>query len=93
MAREQNALSVDRKSYAPVGNIVIFVLSLDVAVILYYACVAEPITTVAHVSAVLLGFLISIGTDNLTKGIDSVTKTSSKGTQVNDDQSSLLGER
>jgi hypothetical protein len=35
-------------------------LAADVLVIIYYACVTEAITTVAHLCAILMGFLLSL---------------------------------
>lgn len=35
-------------------------LASDVIVIVYYACVTEAITTVAHLCAILMGFLLSL---------------------------------
>jgi hypothetical protein len=37
-----------------------FMLAFDILVIIYYACVTEPITTVAHLCAILMGFLLSL---------------------------------
>jgi hypothetical protein len=35
-------------------------LAADVLVIIYYACVTEAITTVAHLCAIMMGFLLSL---------------------------------
>ena len=36
------------------------ILAADVLAIIYYACVAEAITTVAHLCAILMGYLLSL---------------------------------
>jgi hypothetical protein len=37
-----------------------FMLAADLLAIIYYACVTEAITTVAHLCAILMGFLLSL---------------------------------
>lgn len=49
----------------------------DAVIILYYAHVAEPITTMAHLSALVLGFLLSMVSDNCT-GRNNITDNNTR---------------